>query len=145
MRHQIESFFNGASATAGVATNSTADVAVFSIPYKAKVRKIFAVVQGTSSNGTAAVLHFEHRHALGADTTRGAADVGALSKTASVSQQGKMLYELVSATTVFTVTPGEEIVVEVATADGAANAMWVGIELERIPENPANDTEMIEG
>jgi len=140
MRKIVQSFIGGSSVTAGIATNSTGDKYVFPILFKAKVRKVFASVQGTSSNSTAAVIKFDKRPTAGSDTSRGDGDCGTLTKTASTNQQGKFLYAI--PTTLVEVNEGDEIVAQVTTADGAANAMWVGIELERIPEEAANNSKM---
>jgi hypothetical protein len=127
--------------TAGIATNSTGDKWIFTIPFKCEVVRAFCVVQGSSSNGTAAVIKFDKRPTAGSDSGRGDGDVAVLSKTASVSQQGKMLYE--DPATRVTLDEGDEVVVEVTTADGAANAMTPGLLIREIPEIAANNSAMV--
>ena len=140
MRYPILSLIGGASATAGVATDSTGDKYVFAIPFKCKVRKVFGIVQGTSTNATNFVIKFDKRPTAGGEGSRGDGDVGAITKGAS-NRQGKMLYEIPS--TAVTLKEGEECVAEVTTANGDACATWVGIELEYIPEEPSNNSNMV--
>ena len=127
--------------TAGIATNSTGDKWIFNIPFKCELVRAALVVEGSSANATAAVVKFDIRVTAGTDTGRGDGDAGVLSKTASVSQQGKMLYEDPAARV--TMYPGYQVVVEVTTADGAANAMCPILYLREVPEVPANITAMV--
>ncbi len=141
MRHPISSLIGGSSATAGIATHSTGDVYAFAIPFKAKVRKVWVLVQGASSHATRFIIKFDKRVTAGSDVGRGDGDVGAISKTASISQQGVFLYEIPSS--MVTVEEGDEIVAQVTTANGEACAAWVGVELEYIPEEPGNNSSML--
>ena len=124
-----------------VATNSTADIATFPIPFKAKVVRAYVIVNGSSSNATRFIIKFDKRPTAGSDTDRGDGDVGSLSKTASISQQGKYLYEDPSSTV--TVEEGDQVIAEVTTANGDACAVDVGILLERRPELAANNSSMV--
>jgi hypothetical protein len=127
--------------TAGIATNSTGDKWIFTIPFKCEVTRVACVVEGTSANATAAVIKFDKRPTAGSDTGRGDGDVGVLSKTASVSQQGKMLYE--DPTSRVTLDEGDQVVVEVTTADGAANAMCPILYIREVPEVAGNNAAMV--
>lgn len=124
-----------------LATNSTADIATFPVPYKAKVRMVWALVNGSSSHATAFVIKFDKRITAGSDTGRGDGDIGTVSKTAGSSQQGKFLYEIPS--TLVTVEEGDQIIAQVTTANGDACVVDVGIDLERIPEEPGNNSSMV--
>jgi len=127
------------SGTAGIATNSTGDKWIFPVPFKANVMRFGLVVQGSSANATAAVVALDHRVTAGSDTGR--VELLVISKTASVSQQGKFLYQ--DPATSIAVDEGDELVVEVTTADGAANAMTPVVILRQIPEVAGNNSAMV--
>lgn len=139
MRNQILSYFTGASATAGIATHGggTTIVAVLPIMFKCKVRMVWALIQSTSAHGTGFVLHFTHNTTAG--TTGSNIDI--LTKTISISQQGKFLYSY--PTTVTICDEGDEIAVERHTSNGEACATWIGVELERIESNPGENSAMV--
>lgn len=124
-----------------IATNSTGDKLVMTIPYKCIVERVFAVVEEASTHATGFVIKFDNRPTAGSDTGRGDGDVGALTKTVSVSQQGKMLYEEPSST--ITLNEGEQVVAEVTTANGDACTAVVGIVVRPMAERPANNTAMV--
>lgn len=124
-----------------VATNSTTDIATLPVPFKAKVVRAFVLVTGASAHATSFVIKFDKRVKAGSDDGRGNGDVATISKTTLVDQQGKYLYE--DPTTRVTVEEGDQIIVEVTTAQGEACAVDVGVLLERIPEIPGNNSSMV--
>lgn len=125
-----------------VATNSTADIATFPIFKKYRVHMVAAVVNGSSDHATAFTIAFDKRPTAGSDTSRGDADCGQVSKTASTSQQGKMLYDFPSS--VVTVDEGDQIIAQVTVANGEACAVDVGVVLEYIPDVVTNNTACVE-
>jgi len=127
---------------AAVATDSTADVATFPIGFKANVKYVYALVNGTSAHATAFVIKFDKVPLAGSATGRGDGDCGQVSKTASVNQQGKFLYDIPAAHV--SVEPGDQIVAQVTTANGEACAVDVGVVLEYVPEVIGNVADMVE-
>ena len=125
---------------AALAMDSTGDKATLTIPYKCKVMRVFALVEGTSSHATTGVVKFDKRPTAGSDTSRGDGDVGAISKSAS-NQQGKYLYEDPSSEILL--DEGDQVIVDVTTANGNACAFTAGMLVERVPETPANNTAMV--
>jgi hypothetical protein len=125
---------------AQIALDSTGDKHTFTIPFKCVVSLLFLVIEGTSTHATTAVVKFDKRPTAGSDTSRGDGDVGALSKSAS-NQQGKMLYERPSSR--ITLDEGDQVVVEVTTANGNACTAVPGLLVEASPEDPANNSAMV--
>lgn len=123
----------------GLASNSTGDKATLSVPFQCQVVRAFVIWEGTSANATAAIIKFDKRVTAGSDTGRGDGDVAVIKKVASVNKQGKMTYKDVTGVTL---APGDEVVVEVTTADGAANAFTAGLIVRHVPEVAANLTDM---
>lgn len=127
---------------AGLATNSAADIATLTVPFKCEVRRAFVLVTGTSAHATAFVIKFDRRQTAGSDgADRGDGDVATISKTASTNQQGKFLYE--DPSTRVTLAEGDEVVAQVTTANGDACTATVGILVERIPESVGNNSDMV--
>jgi hypothetical protein len=124
-----------------LAAGSTGDKATIAVPFKCEVAMLFVLVTGTSAHATAAVIKFDKRVTAGSDTGRGDGDVGAISKTASLDQQGKYLYER-PATRVL-LEPGQEVIVEVTTAQGEALTFTAGLLVRESPEDPANIAAMV--
>ena len=123
-----------------LATNTTGDKATLVVPFKCVVKRAFVVVNTASVSATAFVIKFDKRPTAGSDTGRGDGDVAVISKTASVDQQGKYLYEDPSSRV--TLDEGEQVMVEVTTANGDACAVDAGILVEYTPEIPANNSAM---
>lgn len=124
-----------------IALGSAGDKLIITSPVKCQVLRLFAVIEGTSAHATAAVISFDGRTLAGSDTGRGDGDVGRLSKTAGVNQQGKYLYEEPATSIIF--DEGEQIVVEVTTANGDAVTAVVGLLVRPSAERPANNTNMV--
>lgn len=124
-----------------VALGSTGDKVTFFVPYRCEVHSVGALIEGASVHATAAVIAFDKRPLGGSDTNRGVADVGALTKTLSVNQQGKHLYERPA--TRITLKPGEQVVGEVTTANGDALAATLFVLVRQTPEDPANEVNMV--
>lgn len=123
-----------------LASATTGDKAVLTVPYKCKLKRAFVVVEGASVNAVAAVIKFDIRPIAGSDTNRTDGTAGVISKAASVNQQGKYLYE--DPATLVTLSEGQQVVVEVTTANGDALAFTGGILVEYIPERPGNNSAM---
>lgn len=124
-----------------LASNSTGDKATLLIPFKCRLKRSYVVVNGTSAHATAFVIKFDKRPTAGSDTGRGDGDCGVVSKTASVAQQGKYLYE--DAATSIILDEGDQVIVEVTTAQGEACVVDAGILVEYIPERPGNNSAMV--
>ena len=121
-----------------LALGSTGDKATLVIPFKCVVKRAFVVINGASAHATAAVVKFDKRPTAGSDTGRGDGDVAVISKTASVNQQGKYLYE--DPATKIVLNEGAQVIVEVTTANGDALVADAGLLLEYNPEILANNT-----
>lgn len=121
----------------GVALGSTGDKAIFRIMDRYEVVRFGLQIEGTDNNATGAVVAFDKRITAGSDTGRVDAALGTITKPASANHQGKHLYKVPAATIVL--KPGEEVVVEVTTAQGAALAATPFLIVRRTPEAIANE------
>lgn len=133
---------------AGLAAGSTGDKATLKCPFmKCEVVRAWVEWEGADANATAAVVKFDKRPTAGSDTGRGDGDVAILKKVASLNQQGKRTYTEVNLTgfpaTRVTWEAGQEIVVEVTTAQGAALAFSAGVTVRQIPQRPADVAAMV--
>ena len=125
-------------------SDSTGDKVIFSVPFKCEVVLVGVAVTGASTHATGFVLKFDKRPTAGSDTSRGDGDVGALSKTASTNEQGKVLYERVGSTAPIMLDEGDEVVAELTTAHGDSLSIGVPFVLVRqSPEDPRNNTAMV--
>lgn len=118
---------------------ATTILATAPVPFKCEVKRLVILIKGTSANATAGVYAFNKRILAGSDT--GLVAMGTISKTASVSQQGKYLYE--TPATHVTAVEGDEFTLVVTTADGAANEFNAFVLIERIPGIPGDNTDMV--
>lgn len=127
---------------ASLASGSTGDKALFMVPYKCELVRFWIVWEGADNNATAAIVDLDKRITGGSDTGRvdksGAAMT--LKKTTAVNEQGKYVYK--DPTSRVTAKEGEQFVVEVTTAQGAALAFTAGIIIREIPEVAGNNTNM---
>ena len=120
-----------------LASDSTGDKLTIPVQFKCEVYRFWVMITGSSSHATAAKWAFDRRITAGSDTGR-VDDVATLSKTASVNQQGKELVNY--PTTRVTLLPGQEIIVEVDTANGEACTFSAGVSVIRSPEADGNLT-----
>lgn len=134
--HELIPLMTGAA----LASNSTGDKATIGVPFKAVVQMACVKWEGASTHATAAVIKFDKRPTAGSDTGRGDGDVAVVNKVASVNKQGKVTYKQPASR--ITLVPGEEVVVEVTTANGDALAFQAWLLVERVPEVPANLSNM---
>ena len=127
----------------GVALGSTGDKAIFRIVNRCEVVRFGLQIEGASAHATAAVVAFDKRITAGSDTGRVDAALGngttggTITKPASVSSAGKHLYKVPTALVVL--KPGEEVVVEVTTAQGEALAATPFLIVRPTPETLANE------
>jgi len=129
------------AAGAGLAGDSTGDKHAFTIPPGNWVLKEFGTtIASASTHATAAVISFEKRPTAGSDTGRTV--LGTITKTLSVNQQGKHLWQ--RPTTRVQLKGGEQVVVEVTTANGDTLAFVPQLVLEESPETYANLTTHVE-
>lgn len=135
--HDYIPLWAGASATAGLAMDSLADVAVIPVPYKCQVRRVALLY--TTSGSAAAAVEFDQRVTAGSDSGR--VNFATVSKGAS-NQQGKYIYE--DPATSVVLNEGDEIVVQVTDVEASGKA-WAIVLVERIPEVPANQSDMVAG
>lgn len=92
---------------------SAADVGVFIVPFKCQVVMAGALVtEVCAGSSTTPIVDFDLRPTAGSDVSRGAADIGHL--LLSTTAAGKVMYDEAAIGTVM--EPGEEVVVELATA-----------------------------
>lgn len=120
---------------------STGDIWVVPVPYKCRIIRVMAFVDdaASSTNATAWVIEWDKRVTAGSDTSRTTAFASLTHPEATVANH--LVYEDVAD---ITAEPGDEIVAQLATLDGEATQnVKLGIELEYIPENPANISDMV--
>ena len=139
MRYTVQSFL-GARVDAG-SGGSTGATSVFAVPYKAKVRKVFVINESVSTHATQWVVTFDKQATAGGGAT-GLAECGTITRPLATSTAGKFYYEVPS--TLVTVKEGEEIIANITVLDGTATQnIRPGVELEYIPEDPSNNTNMV--
>lgn len=121
---------------------STADMWVIPVPYKCRVTMVMAMVDNaaSSTHATSWVITWDRRILAGSDVGR--VEAFATLTRPATSVVNHVVYE--RPTTLVIVEPGDEIVAELKTLDGTATQnVKLAIELEYIPENPANITDMV--
>lgn len=130
-------------AHATIATDSTGDKLTLTVPFRCEVVTAFAVLQTASVSGTPFVIKFDRRVTAGSDTGRGDGDVAVLKKVATLDQQGKYIYGRPGGTgqptTAVILKPGEQVVVEVTTANGDACVVVPGLLVRDSPEDLRNE------
>lgn len=122
-------------------TTTAVDVAIIPVPYKCQVRRVGLLV--TSSETIAATVTFDQRVLAGSDVGR--VTFATISKAAS-NQQGKYLYE--DPTSSVVLNEGDEIVVDdlmAGTSTDTAGTAYAFVLVERMPETPANQVDMVAG
>jgi len=120
----------------GLASGSTGDKATVVVPGgQFDVVRAEVTWEGTSVHATVAVIKFDKRPTANSDTGRGNGDVGVITKTAA-DVSGKTFYTAPAAA--ITVDAGDEIVVEVTTANGDAVGFSAAVKLRERPEAIAN-------
>lgn len=135
--HDYIPLWVGASATEGLGLGTLTDVAVIPVPYKCQVRRVALLYRTTGT--AAAAVEFDQRVLAGSDTGR--VNFATVSKGAS-NQQGKYIYE--DPATSVVLHEGDEIVVQVTDVEASAKA-WAIVLVERMPEQPANQSDMVAG
>lgn len=135
--HDYIPLWAGANATTPLDMASLADVAVIPVPYKCQVRRVALLY--TTTGTAAAAVEFDQRVLAGSDSGR--VNFATVSKGAS-NQQGKYIYE--DPATSVVLNEGDEIVVQVTDVEAAATA-WAIVLVERMPEQPANQSDMVAG
>src|SRR5690349_22697330 len=118
-------------------TTTAVDVAIIPVPYKCQVRRVGLVV--TTADALGATVTFDQRVKAGSDVGR--VTFATVTKSAS-DQQGKYIYE--DPTTSVVLNEGDEIVVQVTDVEASGKA-WAIVLVERIPEVPANQSDMVAG
>lgn len=134
-----------AAGAAGASLTATGDKAVFPIPCKCVVDSVGVVVTTTCAGATTTpVVDFDLRPTAGSDTGRGTGgDVAHL--VLGTAAGGKVMYDRAAEGLVL--TPGQEVVVECATAatggtpTGTCRPFLV---VRPVAEEPVNLTKMVE-
>lgn len=132
-----------------LAAGSTGDKATFPCPFEnCEVVRAWCEWEGTDNNATAAVVAFDKRITSGTDTGRVDGAFGIVKHAVSLNQQGKRTYTDRSVVTGFPTShtiwqAGQQCVVEVTTAQGAALAFTAGLTVRRIPQRPADVPAMV--
>ena len=122
---------------------ATGDMGVFIVPFKCDVVRAGCVVTEACAGATTTpVVKFDKRPTAGASTNRGDGDVANL--ILGTTAQGKVLYDEVYKGK--TLSPGEDVVVELATraTGGAAGHVLPFLLVQYLPETKANLTAMVE-
>jgi hypothetical protein len=122
---------------------ATGDKGSWVVPFKCQVVQSQVVWLGNSAHATGAVVAFDRRVLPTSDVGRVDGACGVIKKAASVNKQGIVTYWVppnANARPVLEV--GDEVVVEVVTANGAALLIAAQLIIRRIPETPANQPEM---
>lgn len=127
----------GNAAAAGLSGAALADVQIIAVPYKCQVRR-FGVVWLTTG-AAAAVVAFDQQPTAG--SASGRVELAAVDKPAAESQ-GKYIY--VDPTTSIVLNEGDAVIVEVTDVEAASTFLPVLL-VERLPEVPANQADMLAG
>jgi len=120
---------------------AAADVGVFSVPFKCAVFRGLLSVTETCVGATATpVVKFDKRPTAGSDASRGDGDIANFAL--STTEAGKQMYDEAAQGTVL--SPGEEVVVELATQPvGSPAGHFIPMLLVKyLPETVANMTDM---
>lgn len=132
---------------ATIATDSTGDKLTISIPFRCEVVEAAVLVQGTSSSATPFIIKFDKRVTAGSDTGRGDGDVAVLKKVVSLNQQGKHINGRPGGTgqptTAVILKKGEQVVVEVTTANGDACTVTPELHVRQTPEDDRNEANVV--
>lgn len=124
-----------AATTQGRITSASGDIAWAMVPYKCQVRRV--AVLFTDTDADAGAYTFAQRVLAGSDTGR--VTFATVSKPAS-NVQGKYYYEDPASSIVL--NEGDEIVLAGSAASGLVRAVAL---VERMPEQPANQADMVAG
>lgn len=133
----------------GLAAGSTGDKATLVCPFEnCEVVRIWCEWEGADANATGATVTFDKRVTSGTDTGRVDAGYGTIKHASTLNQQGKRTYADRSSVTGFPTShaswsAGQQIVVEVTVAQGAALAFTAGVTVRRIPQRPADVAAMV--
>jgi hypothetical protein len=125
----------GNAQAAGLSGASAADVQIIAVPYKCQVRR-FAIVWLTTGAAEAKVA-FDQQPTAGSATGR--VELSLLTKPAA-EHQGKYIYK--DPTTSVVLNEGDAVVVEVTDVEAASTFLPVLL-VERMPEQPANQADML--
>ena len=113
--------------------SAAGDLAWAMVPYKCQVRRV--AVLFTDSNATGGSYTFDQRILAGSDTGR---VIFATLTKAAVNAQGKYYYEDPVSSVVL--NEGDEVVLTGSAASGLVRALVL---VERMPEVPANQGDMV--
>lgn len=127
--------------SAQIDINATGDKATFTVPpFKCILYQVAVTCASADAGG--ATVKFDIRPTAGSDTSRGDGDAGVVTIPAA-SQSGKVLVD--TAFRGLSVTPGQQIVMEVTAEGVAANAFAIGqVWLQYDPEEIGNLTKVVE-
>jgi hypothetical protein len=123
----------------GLAMGSAGDKARVVAPFRCSVVWTVVTCEGADANAIGGRVKIDRRPRAGDDTNRTDGDFGDIQKPAGLNVQGVPLVWLPPKEAAPPqVQAGEELVVEVVTANGAALAFTVQIVVRRDPESWAN-------
>jgi hypothetical protein len=128
--------FAGAT-NAGLSAATAGDVWFITVPYKCQVRR-WALVWLTT-DATDAVLELDKLPTAG-DASTGRVNLLSITKDA-VNRQGKYIYK--DPTTSVVLNEGDQVVIEVTANVSAASTFAPILLVERMPEQPANQADML--
>lgn len=126
----------------GVDTDqAAADVGRFVIPFNCQVVLAGLIVTEVCAGTLTPVVDFDKRPTAGSDASRGAADIAHF--VMGTTAVGKVLYDEAAVGTVL--TPGEEVIVEIAVrpTDAATGHFVPFLLVEYLPETKANQGDMV--
>jgi len=147
---QIVALIGGGAAGAAQSLGSTADIHIFTIPFRCRPLRIGFTITQLVSGGVIPVVKFDKRPTAGSDTNRGDGDVGTLTLSATAAA-GKAYYEDTdykddgTGSWVGTLNEGDQVVVQVTTASGANGTGIPWLLMEPDLERPANNSAMVAG
>lgn len=124
-----------AATTQGRILSAAGDLAWLMVPYKCQLRR--SAVLFTDTNATGGVYTVDQRVLAGSDSGR--VELASITKPAS-NVQGKYYYE--DPTSSVVLNEGDELVLEGTAASGLVRAIVL---VERMPEVPANQADMVAG
>ena len=135
--HDFIPLYPGGNTAVTPSTNTATDIAVIAVPYRCQVRRVGVVPTATSA-GTSDIL-FDQRVLAGSDVGR--VTFATVSKAGN--QQGKFIYEDPASSVIL--YPGDEIAVKSSAVGNvvAIGALHPVVLVERVPEVPANESDMV--
>ena len=138
---KIPLFFGSNLECTAVSTTATV-AALIQVPFKCEILDFKITVRGSSTHSTAPTWALARRNTAGLTTQT---ELATVVKSATVNQQGKMLFATVMRTGTFTALPGHQLSLAVRVSSGDSLAYDACVVVRELPETPANMTTQMTG